>query len=37
MHSSCNKILWNEVNSKTRAGTPCFGCTGPTFPKKKSL
>jgi hydrogenase small subunit len=32
-HSSCNKILWNEVNSKPRVGTPCFGCTEPTFPK----
>lgn len=30
---SCNKILWNEVNSKTRAGQPCTGCTEPTFPK----
>ena len=32
-HSNCNKILWNEVNSKPRAGTPCFGCTEKTFPK----
>jgi hydrogenase small subunit len=32
-HSSCNKILWNDVNSKTRAGTPCFGCTEPDFPR----
>ncbi len=31
-HGSCNKILWNEVNSKTRAGQPCFGCTQPDFP-----
>jgi hydrogenase small subunit len=31
-HGSCNRILWNEENSKTRAGTPCFGCTEPTFP-----
>ena len=31
-HGSCNKILWNEVNSKTRAGEPCHGCTEPTFP-----
>ncbi len=30
---SCNKIAWNEVSSKTRVGTPCFGCTEPTFPK----
>jgi hydrogenase small subunit len=33
-HASCNKILWNEVNSKTRAGMPCVGCTEPTFPKQ---
>lgn len=31
---SCNKILWNEVNSKTRSGSPCFGCTEPDFPKQ---
>jgi hydrogenase small subunit len=33
-HGSCNKILWNETNSKTRAGVPCMGCTEPSFPKK---
>ncbi len=33
-HASCNKILWNEVNSKTRVGTPCFGCTEPDFPRQ---
>ena len=33
-HANCNKILWNEVSSKTRAGSPCLGCTEPTFPKK---
>ncbi len=33
-HGSCNKILWNGVSSKTRVGTPCFGCTEPTFPGK---
>ena len=33
-HASCNKTLWNEVNSKTRAGMPCVGCTEPTFPKQ---
>ena len=33
-HGSCNKILWNEVNSKTRAGQPCMGCTEPDFPKE---
>ena len=32
-HGSCNKILWNEVSSKTRVGQPCMGCTEPTFPK----
>ncbi len=32
-NGSCNKILWNEINSKTRAGIPCMGCTEPTFPK----
>ncbi|TNF45127.1 MAG: hydrogenase [Epsilonproteobacteria bacterium] len=30
---SCNKILWNDASSKTRVGTPCFGCTEPNFPK----
>jgi hydrogenase small subunit len=33
-HASCNKILWNEVSSKTRIGTPCFGCTESDFPRK---
>lgn len=32
-HGSCNKILWNGINSKTRSGSPCFGCTEPAFPK----
>jgi hydrogenase small subunit len=31
---SCNKILWNDISSKTVIGTPCFGCTEPTFPKQ---
>jgi hydrogenase small subunit len=31
-HGSCNRILWNGVNSKTRAGVPCIGCTEPDFP-----
>jgi hydrogenase small subunit len=30
---SCNKILWNDISSKTNVGTPCFGCTEPSFPK----
>ncbi len=32
-HASCNKILWNEISSKTRSGMPCFGCTEPDFPR----
>ncbi|MBI3873603.1 MAG: hydrogenase [Arcobacter sp.] len=31
---SCNKNLWNDVSSKTRSGSPCFGCTEPEFPKR---
>lgn len=31
-HGSCNRLLWNEVSSKTRAGMPCIGCTEPDFP-----
>lgn len=33
-HSSCNRILWNWVSSKTRAGVPCFGCTEYDFPRE---
>lgn len=29
---TCNKTLWNQRSSKTRAGVPCFGCTSPEFP-----
>lgn len=29
---TCNKTLWNQQSSKTRAGVPCFGCTSPDFP-----
>jgi len=32
---SCNKILWNDISSKTRVGTPCFGCTEPSYPKSR--
>jgi hydrogenase small subunit len=32
-HSSCNKILWNDVSSKTRVGMPCIGCTEFDFPR----
>ncbi|MEM6566901.1 MAG: hydrogenase [Planctomycetota bacterium] len=31
-HSPCNRILWNRISSKTRAGMPCIGCTEPEFP-----
>lgn len=31
-HASCNRILWNRQNSKTRANHPCLGCTEPGFP-----
>ncbi len=34
-HANCNKILWNGVGSKTRAGSPCLGCTEFDFPKMK--
>lgn len=33
-HASCNRTLWNEVSSKMRVGTPCFGCTEPDFPRR---
>jgi hydrogenase small subunit len=36
-NSSCNKVLWNEVSSKTRSGHPCIGCTEPSFPKQNLL
>jgi len=36
-HSNCNKILWNDVNSKTRAGMPCIGCTEFDFPRENML
>ncbi len=36
-HSSCNKILWNDVSSKTRAGMPCIGCTESDFPRSNML
>lgn len=36
-HSSCNKILWNEVSSKTRVGMPCIGCTEFDFPRSDML
>jgi hydrogenase small subunit len=32
-YGPCNKILWNQRSSKTRAGVPCFGCTRPDFPQ----
>ena len=36
-HSSCNKILWNDINSKTRVGMPCIGCTEVDFPRNDML
>lgn len=33
-HSSCNRVLWNGVSSKTRAGMPCVGCTEYDFPRE---
>lgn len=36
-HSSCNKILWNDISSKTRVGMPCVGCTEVDFPRNDML
>ncbi len=36
-HSNCNKILWNDVNTKTRVGMPCIGCTELDFPRDNML
>ena len=36
-HSSCNKILWNDISSKTRVGMPCIGCTESEFPRNDML
>lgn len=33
----CNKLLWNNRSSKTRAGVPCFGCTSPNFPSSHPM
>jgi hydrogenase small subunit len=33
-HANCNKILWNGISSKTRAGSPCLGCTEFDFPRR---
>lgn len=35
--ATCNAQLWNQVNSKTRAGVPCMGCTMPDFPRAAPL
>ncbi|MEN8188746.1 MAG: hypothetical protein ABFS19_02780, partial [Thermodesulfobacteriota bacterium] len=32
-YGPCNKVHWNQRNSKTDAGVPCFGCTQPDFPQ----
>ncbi|MFN3603715.1 MAG: hypothetical protein ACK4UJ_03265 [Leptonema sp. (in: bacteria)] len=37
IHGTCNSILWNTKNSKTRAGIPCIGCTEPNFPIDKNF
>lgn len=36
-HSNCNRILWNDVNTKTRVGMPCIGCTEFDFPRNNML
>ena len=36
-HSNCNKILWNDVSTKTRVGMPCIGCTEFDFPRNNML
>ena len=36
-HAPCNKILWNRISSKTRAGMPCIGCTEFDFPLKENF
>ncbi|SNZ07030.1 [NiFe]-hydrogenase II apoprotein, ferredoxin-type subunit [Persephonella hydrogeniphila] len=35
-HAPCNKILWNRISSKTRAGSPCLGCTEFNFPLREN-
>lgn len=35
-HAPCNKILWNRISSKTRAGMPCIGCTEFNFPLREN-
>lgn len=32
-YGPCNKVYWNQRNSKPNAGVPCFGCTEPGFPQ----
>ena len=34
VNGACNKLLWNQRSSKTRAGVPCVGCTRPDFPQE---
>ncbi len=36
-HSPCNKVLWNNTSSKTRAGMPCIGCTEFDFPLRENF
>ncbi|NPA16468.1 MAG: Ni/Fe hydrogenase [Aquificae bacterium] len=35
-HAPCNKVLWNRVSSKTRAGMSCLGCTEFDFPLREN-
>jgi len=35
--AACNQVLWNGLNSKTRAGVPCFACMAPSFPRSRDL
>jgi len=35
-HAPCNKILWNRISSKTRAGMPCISCTEYNFPLREN-
>jgi hydrogenase small subunit len=34
--ADCNSRLWNRQSSKTRVGSPCLGCTEPSFPDEGS-
>lgn len=36
-YGPCNKLLWNQRNSNSRAGVPCHGCTRPDFPQPSAF